>query len=255
MSFTTIIMAGGLGKRMKSDKPKVLNLLNGRPLIYYVIQSAICAGSNTILIIVGKYKEMIKNEVNKLFSDFADKIYYITQPEVLINGELKVQGTGNAIKHCLPFFIEQQTLLSERVLILSGDVPLIQPQTLSLLLDDENSILITELENPFGCGRIVFSDNKQIKEIIEEKDCTEEERTIKYVNCGIYNFTVELLMSCVPEIKNINKNNEYYLTDAISIAKQKGFAINYYDLPRENSDEIININTKEDLLFAASRKN
>jgi len=246
-------MAGGLGKRMKSDKPKVLNVLSGFPLIYYVIRAAISAGSDTILIVVGKYKEVIKEEIDELFSIFADKIHYIMQPEVLINGELKVQGTGDAIKCCLPFFIEKQKPSAERVLILSGDVPLIQPKTISRLLNNSNSILITEMDNPFGCGRIVFSGDKQIKEIIEEKDCTEDQRNIKYVNCGIYNFTVELLMSCIPEIKNLNKNNEYYLTDAISIAKQKGFAINYYDLPRENSDEIININTKDDLLFATSR--
>lgn len=255
MSFTTIIMAGGLGKRMKSDKPKVLNLLNGFPLIYYVIRAAISAGTGNILLVVGKYKDAIKNEIDELFSIFADKIHYITQPEVLINGELKVQGTGDAIKCCLPFFINKQTPLSERVLILSGDVPLIQHRTISRLLNKENSILIAELDNPFGCGRIVFSDDKKIKEIIEEKDCTKEQKSIKYVNCGIYNFNVKLLMSCLPEIKNINKNNEYYLTDAISIAIQKGFSINYYDLPNENSDEVININTKDDLLFAASMMN
>ena len=248
-------MAGGLGKRMKSDKPKVLNILSGFPLIYYVIRAAISAGSDTILIVVGKYKEIIKAEIDELFSIFLDKIHYITQPEALTDGFLKVQGTGDAIKCCIPFFTENQKPLSERVLILSGDVPLIQAKTISNLLRSNNSILITELENPFGCGRIIFSDNKQIKQIIEEKDCTEIERNIKYVNCGIYNFTLELLISCIPEIKNINKNNEYYLTDAISIAKQKGFEINYYDLPRENSDEIININTKDDLLFAFSRMN
>ena len=248
-------MAGGLGKRMKSDKPKVLNLLNGFPLIYYVIRAAISAGSGNVLLVVGKYKEMIKNEIEELLSIFTDKIHYITQPEILIDGELKVQGTGDAIKCCLPFFINKQTRPSERVLILSGDVPLIQHKTIFRLLNKENSILIAELENPFGCGRIVFSDDKRIKEIVEEKDCTEEQKSIKYVNCGIYNFNLELLMSCVPEIKNMNKNNEYYLTDAISIATQKGFSINYYDLPNENSDEVININTKDDLLFAASIMN
>jgi bifunctional UDP-N-acetylglucosamine pyrophosphorylase/glucosamine-1-phosphate N-acetyltransferase len=106
-------MAGGLGKRMKSDKPKVLNLLNGFPLIYYVIRAAISAGSGNVLLVIGKYKEMIKNEIEELLSIFTDKIHYITQPEILIDGELKVQGTGDAIKCCLPFFINKQTQSTE----------------------------------------------------------------------------------------------------------------------------------------------
>lgn len=247
-----IIMAGGLGKRMKSELPKVLNILNKKPMIYYVIKRALEIKSKHILIIVGKYKNQIKTEIEKHFSeDEYCKIEYIIQPEVLINDELKVQGTGDAVKCCIPFFLDNNINTDSKVLILSGDVPMIQKNTIDNLLEKENTLLVTQLENPKGCGRILFSgDDETIEKIVEEKDCDDEQRKIKHVNCGIYNLSLNVLLLCIPQITNNNKNKEYYLTDVVELAKQNGYRMKYYELPIENQNEILNINTQDDLAVA-----
>jgi len=249
MSLVTIIMAGGLGKRMKSEKPKVLHLVKGTPMIFYVIKQAFSVGSQQVLVVVGKYKEQIKNEIELWFSsEECAKIEYVIQSEVLVNNEMKVQGTGDAIKCCIDFFRHNSIDLRTNVLILSGDVPLIQKETIERLLLRENTLLITQLENPTGCGRIVFSgDELQIDRIVEEKDCNEDERKIQRVNCGIYNLTVDVIVKYIPMIKNENKNQEYYLTDIIQIMRTHDMDLNWYELPKENQYEIININTEEEL--------
>jgi bifunctional N-acetylglucosamine-1-phosphate-uridyltransferase/glucosamine-1-phosphate-acetyltransferase GlmU-like protein len=131
----TIIMAGGLGKRMNSPIPKVLHLVKDKPMIYYVIQKALEINSTHILIIVGKYKDLIQKEIESLFSATEySRIVYINQPEVLINDELKVQGTGDAIKCCIPFLVSNNINPESNVIILSGDVPLIEKETIENLL-------------------------------------------------------------------------------------------------------------------------
>lgn len=251
MSLTTIIMAGGLGKRMRSETPKVLQLLNEKPLLYYVILTAIEAKSENILIVVGKYKKLIEEAVIEHFPPtMCNLIHYCDQKEVIVDGVSKVQGTGDAIKSCLPFFINHQMPLTSKVLILSGDVPLIKPDTIRHLLQKGNSILVTHSDNPFGCGRVVFSDDHKVIKIIEEKDCSVKEKNIPYINCGIYCLSVELLFLGIPLITNNNKNNEYYLTDIVQIANENYVPIKYHELPKPQQYEIININTPEDLFLA-----
>jgi bifunctional N-acetylglucosamine-1-phosphate-uridyltransferase/glucosamine-1-phosphate-acetyltransferase GlmU-like protein len=247
MKIITAIMAGGLGKRMNTGTPKVLNLVNNKPMICHVIDQALSVGSQYILIIVGKFKDQIKSEIEKHFPyEQYSNIKYIDQTEPL--------GTGHAVACCIDFFTMENIDLSTQVLILSGDVPLIKTDTISNILSNPNSLLITELENPYGCGRILFNGNA-IDKIVEEKDCNDEQRKIKHVNCGIYNLTASTIKNYIPLIKNDNKNNEYYLTDIIEIAKNHGTFIKYYGLPKEKQQEIININTFDDLMEANKLKN
>lgn len=249
--LTTIIMAGGLGKRMRSETPKVLQLLNEKPLLYYVILTAIEAKSDYILIVVGKYRQMIQETIVKYFPPtICNFIHYCDQKEIIVDGVSKVQGTGDAVKSCLPFFTTHQIPLTSKVLILSGDVPLIKPDTIRNLLQRDNSILVTHSDNPFGCGRVLFSHDHKVIKIIEEKDCSEEQRNISHINCGIYCLSVELLFLCIPLINSNNKNNEYYLTDIVQIANEKHIPIKYHELPKIQQYEIININTPEDLFLA-----
>jgi UDP-N-acetylglucosamine diphosphorylase/glucosamine-1-phosphate N-acetyltransferase len=238
-TLTTIIMAGGLGKRMNSDLPKVLHLVKGRPMICHVIDQAFVAGSQNIIIIVGKYKDLIQHEISKHYpTEDYFRLTFIKQ------GEPK--GTGHAVNCCLDFFITEHVPPESNVLVLSGDVPLIKQDTIQSILRTPNTVLITELENPKGCGRILFSENL-VHKIIEEKDCNEEERTIKYVNCGIYNLTVNVLESYVPMIENKNASQEFYLTDIVEIAALNGNPLHYYELPEDRQCEIININTQAEL--------
>ena len=171
MSLVTIILAGGLGKRMNSTIPKVLHKVNDYPMIYYVIKRAIEIKSKDILIVVGKYQNEIEDNIKKYFTneELID-IHFINQPEITENGIEKVGGTGDAIKCCLPYLINSKLDSSTNILILSGDVPLLSLNTLQSLCALQNSLLITQLENPNGCGRIFFNRNSQIEKIVEEKE-------------------------------------------------------------------------------------
>lgn len=250
---TTIIMAGGLGKRMNSTLPKVLHKIGEFPMIYYVVKRAIQLGSQHILIVVGKYKDVIQNALETFFTSCQlENIHYILQPEIKYeNGEEKVGGTGHAILCCLPFFTKTQIKPGTSVYILSGDVPLLREETLVELYEtsrsSKNSLLITKSLNPTGCGRIFFDDNHNVTKIVEDKDCTMEERENKYVNCGIYCVTVDTLLKCVPFIKNNNKSGEYYLTDMIELAINREITFSFYELPQEQYYEVMNINNPEEL--------
>jgi hypothetical protein len=155
-------------------------------------------------------------------------------------------GTGHAIK-CSLDWMQQNLDINTDILILSGDVPLISINTLKNVLDKENSLLITKTNNPKGCGRIIFNLENNVEKIIEEKDCTEEQREIQYINCGIYNMKLRVLLEIINKITNNNVAKEYYLTDMIEIANNNNIKINTYELPEDKTIEISNINTQEDL--------
>jgi bifunctional N-acetylglucosamine-1-phosphate-uridyltransferase/glucosamine-1-phosphate-acetyltransferase GlmU-like protein len=248
MSLVTIIMAGGLGKRMNSDVPKVLHKVNDYPMIYYVIKRAIEMNSKDILIVVGKYQNEIENNVKKYFtSKELVNIHFINQPEIIENGIEKVGGTGHAIKCCLPYLVNNNLDSSSNILILSGDVPLLSLKTLQKLCVLQNTLLITQLENPTGCGRIFFNQNNQIEKIVEEKDCDELQKKNKYVNCGIYYVNFITLVDCIPLIQNKNKSGEYYLTDLIEISIKRSHDFFFYELEQNKNYEVMNINTPTDL--------
>ena len=237
-----LIMAGGLGKRMGSTLPKVLHEINNKPMICYVIEKAFEIGCTEIGIIVGKYYEQIKSKICEYY--FNDtRIIYIEQNEPL--------GTAHAVK-CALKWMETNLDIKTSILILSGDVPLISVNTLKNLLVKDNSILITKTDKPDGCGRIIFNSNNNVEKIIEEKDCKPEQKNIKYINCGLYNIKLTVLLETIHKITNKNMSQEYYLTDMIEITNNLGYKINSYNLPENNFIEIANINTQEDLLYIKS---
>lgn len=230
MSFGILILAGGLGKRMNSDIPKVLHNVNKKPLINYVIETSFDLNPDKIGIIVGKYKEQIKENIDKtLNKSINDKIEYIIQDEP--------KGTGHAVQ-CASEFINKY----DNILILSGDVPLITKITLKKMIDYNNkcTILVNELDDPTGYGRIYVTESNKIK-IIEDKDCNENQKQIKEINSGIYWFESKTLLEHLPKLECNNSQNEYYLTDIIS---------NYNDIKvvqSDNNNEILGINTIEQL--------
>ena len=235
----SIILAGGLGKRMNSELPKVLHIVNGKPMICNVIERALELRSEKILIIVGKYKEIIKKTIEEYIT--TEKIRYIIQQEPL--------GTGNAIMSCIPFLKSINTTEDEHFLILSGDVPLIKYDTLMYLTNfkkGENCLLSFILENPKGYGRILSNENGEIERIVEEKDCTDIQKEITSVNCGIYSLNFKTLLLSL-KIQNKNIANEYYLTDLIELAYKDGQPFYEFVLLKEKQNEILNINSKEDL--------
>jgi len=239
----TIILAGGLGKRMLSETPKVLHIVKDKPMICHVIDRALELNTKYILVIVGKYKQLIQETILIYYSeDIHNKIIFITQPEPL--------GTGNAVYCCIDWLNNYSNYKTTRILILSGDVPLITKDTLYQFINinsSSNCILTYELEDPKGYGRIII-DNllKSVKEIIEEKDCSEKQLNINIVNCGIYCLDYNTLVSTLPYLTNNNASGEYYLTDMISLSYNQHSFIPII-LPKERHIEMMNINTKEDL--------
>lgn len=236
------IMAGGLGKRMESNIPKVIHKLNNIPLIIHVINSALQLNPKKILIIVGKYKIEIEKEIKNYINQniIEENIEYIIQNEPL--------GTGHAIRCCIDYF---KNNINSNILILSGDVPLISKNTLVKFINsDKNiSLLINEINNPYGYGRILLKNNNFDK-IIEEKDANDEEKLINIVNSGIYYIKSALLVKYLPLINNNNKQNEYYLTDILEIIKNKEkININLFLLEKNKNYEILGVNTKEQLIF------
>lgn len=247
----TIILAGGLGKRMNSEIPKVLHKVNGTPMICKVVQEALKMNIKEIMVVVGRYKEQIKNTVDNYFNEQeCKKIVYITQKDQDIDGKTKTMGTGDAIHCCVPHLKNIRVDGNEKVVILSGDVPLIKHTTIELLLKEDNTLLTTFLSKPFGCGRIFLDNHNRIEKIIEEKDCDDEQRKCKQVNCGIYNLNIDTIIKYVPLITNNNNNKEYYLTDIVKIARNHNVHMYPVLLPLQNVSEILNVNTPNDLEVA-----
>lgn len=247
----TIILAGGLGKRMESDIPKVLHTVNGIPMICKVIQEAFKINTKEIIIVVGRHKEMIKNTIEKNCNKHECKrITYIVQKDQEINGKIKTMGTGDAIHCCVPYLKRLRIYGDEKVVILSGDVPLIKHSTIELLLKGNNTLLTTFLNDPFACGRVFLDNQNTIEKIVEERDCNEEQQKCKQVNCGIYNLDIDTIINCVPLITNKNKSQEYYLTDIVEIARNRHIHMYPVLLPLQNASEILNVNTLNDLEIA-----
>lgn len=238
MRLDIIILAGGMGKRMNSDLPKVLHNINNKPMLLSIIETSRKLNPKNIYIVVGKFKELIINTIKQYTS--VDNIHFVEQPNPL--------GTGDAIKQTLNILN-----LNNDNLILNGDTPLLTEITLKQIISDyyskNSKIQITgiNLNNPFGNGRIVLENNEFVK-IVEEKDCNITEKLINLVNCGIYIVKTKVLLDTVPLINNNNIQNEYYLTDIVEIYKNKFEGnIDLYILDKDKSIEISNINTFDQL--------
>lgn len=233
-SFVTIIMAGGQGKRMKSDLPKVLHRLNDRPLAYFVIDLAREVGSERILLVIGYKREMVREATLNM------DVEWVVQEEQL--------GTGDAIKSC------REALKGYKgdLLILSGDVPLLRPATIdsAFELHKKSSAAVTVFtfkpDNPTGYGRIIRGTKDELLRIVEEKDASDNERRIDEVNAGIYFFKSELLFPTLEEITNDNASGEYYLPDTVSLLGKRREPLAAFLV--KDPVEVAGVNTAEQLL-------
>ena len=202
------ILAAGKGSRMESELPKVLHQLNGKSLIDYVLDTASELNPDSITLVVGFQKDRVKNHIQN------DNVNYVSQEEQL--------GTGHAALQ-LENQLENQ---SGHLLILYGDAPNIKSSTLSPIIsehieENRNATLITAtLDDPTGYGRIIRNQDGDLLKIVEEKDCTPDEKKIKEWNPGIYIFKIPQLFSELKRIKSNNASNEYYLTDVIELIKE-----------------------------------
>jgi len=233
MDTIVIIMAGGLGKRMNSDLPKVLHTVHNKPMLCHVIEQSLLLQPYKIFVVVGKYKKIIEQTIGEL----NNHVEFILQPEPL--------GTGHAIQCCRDELLRYPL---KKVLILSGDVPLLSSSTMQTMVSNVRHVKLvtTVLDNPYGYGRIVNCDG--LVKIVEEKDATNEERNIKTVNCGIYVIISNLLCDYLPLLQNNNSQNEYYLTDIIAMIQHgEKIVVDTHTVPLEKQYEIMGVNTVEQL--------
>lgn len=231
-SLSVIIMAGGLGKRMNSDLPKVLHKVGPKPMLVHVIHQVEKLEPENIFVVVGKYKDIIEKT---LLEYDINNVQFVIQEEPL--------GTGHAIQCCVNAL---EDINSEYVYVLNGDNPLIQSKTLKKMLNDTNKckIMTTLLEDQRGSGRIVVNEiSKEFEKIVEEKDCNNDEYKIKTVNAGIYLFDREVLLDNIMKLNNNNAQNEYYLTDVIEIIKDsENCVIDMYKQPPHKNYELLGAN-------------
>lgn len=200
-----VILAAGLGKRMKSpEKPKVMFELGGKPLISYVIELALKLNPERIIPIVGHHRELVTDYLSK---NFDYNFEYAVQEEQL--------GTGHAVMQTEPLLKD----FNGDVIILSGDVPLLKYETIERLVSEHfNSgftatLLTASFRNPDGYGRIVRDDDGKFVKIVEDKDATPEQKLIHEINPAIYVVDSKTLFETLKRISPDNKQQEYYLTD------------------------------------------
>jgi len=228
----TIILAAGLKLNHRTKLPSVLDNVNGKPWLYYHIKQALTIKSTHILIVVGKYRNLIESIIEPYFVGMR-QIYYIDQMEDCIHNTIKTRGTADAIKCCLPFLLSNRILFETSVLIMHGNGSLLSINTIKRLLCTANSILVAEVEDPSGYGRIIMNADNTIAKIVEDKDCTPEESSIKLINYGAYNIHLGVLNKFIHDITNKNKRKEYYLTDIVEIASKNFVKMTPCEIPQK----------------------
>jgi len=230
----TIILAAGLKLNHKTKLPSVLDNVNGKPWLFYHIKQALTIKSTHILIVVGKYRNIIEPIIEPYFVGMR-QIHYIDQMEDSIHNTIKSRGTGDAIKCCLPFLLNNRILFETSVLIIHGNGPLLSINTINKLLSTANSILVANVETPNGYGRIIMNADNTIAKIVEDKECTPEESCIKLINLGAYNIHLGVLNKFIPDITNRNKRKEYYLPDIVEIASRNFVNMTPCEIPQKKS--------------------
>ncbi len=211
MSLTAIILAAGRSTRMKSKRPKGLHDICGKPMLHYIIRACYDAGVERVLVVVGHGKDEIIAAFGR-----DHRIHFVEQTEQL--------GTGHAAKVCEP----ELKKLHGDAFILAGDVPLVRSEVLTTLQrvhQDERaaaSMATAILDDPTGYGRIIRDAKGEFVEIVEQIDCTPEQREIREVFPSYYCVKVEELLHALSKLKNDNKKHEYYLTDIYGILRAAG---------------------------------
>lgn len=225
-----VILAAGQGKRMRSDLPKVLQPLAGKPLLEHVLTVARALANDLICVVYGHGGERVRDA----FADPA--IAWVKQAPQL--------GTGHAVQQALPRLADRGT-----VLVLYGDVPLISQSTLARLAaaagDDRLALLTVEASDPTGYGRIVRDRTGRVERIVEQKDASPEELQLREINTGFLVAPVARLRAWLERIRNHNAQAEYYLTDIVGLAAADGVEI--VTAQPDHEWETLGVNSKNQL--------
>lgn len=231
---TAVILAAGKGTRMKSNLPKVLHRVCGKPMLEHVIEAVEELRPRRTIAVIGHGAELVEETVGR-------RLLYAIQEQQL--------GTGHAVMQAMPLLPDEGTLL-----LVCGDTPLLEGETLKKLTEYHQqeagviTVLTATLDEPFGYGRIIRNKRGDIERIVEEKDASPEEKRVKEVNSGVYCFEIPFLREALQKITPKNAQGEYYLTDVIGIAMEQGKKI--AGLEVEDYREVQGINDRSQLALA-----
>ena len=229
-----IVLAAGQGTRMKSDLPKVLCTALGRPLLDYVLDALVAAGVTRIVVVVGYRGELVRAAV-------------ASRPQLTCVEQTERLGTGHAVKMCRAHIDE----FRGPVVIVAGDSPMIQADSIRRLLGEFTqsapACLLGTLHksDPTGLGRIVRDEQGNFRGIVEEKDASDEQRRITEVNMSTYVFDAAQLAKALDQLRNENRQKEYYLTDCPGILLAAGEQVRA--LPVLQPCEALSVNTTDEL--------
>ena len=227
-----VVLAGGKGTRMKSNKSKLVHKIYGKEIVLRSVENAKKAGIEEIIAVVGHQREQVQEVL-------GDSVKYAYQEEML--------GTGHAVMQARKYLEGKKG----KVVVLNGDVPILRPETISTLIEKSTSnkeyatLLTAIYDNPFGYGRIIRDEGGNVEGIVEEKDATELQREIKEINAGIYCFDIEELLKALDLIDNKNASGEYYITDVIQIMNDRGLKTGAVIV--EDNTEILGVNDRVQL--------
>ncbi len=232
--LAVVIMAAGKGTRMKRDDiPKVCNLVLGKPLIQYVVDQAKSLSASKIICIVGHQQEVVRDSLK--------------HEPVLFAEQLEQLGTGHAV-------LQTSELLKDfdgDVIVLSGDVPMLKGSTLAALLKTHHTggytatVLTALADNPTGYGRVLRTSDDLFDKVVEHKDASEDQLSIKEINSGIYVFDSKKLFAELHKVGNSNAQGEYYLPDVLPLLQKRGAKVGVEIC--ETFSEIQGINTVDEL--------
>ena len=230
--FTSVILAAGMGTRMKSKMPKVLHKVCGKPLSKWVIDASEAAGADKVCAVVGHKAETVKEVLGDV-CEFA------------LQAEQK--GTGHAVMQAIDVIKNSKG----EVVILNGDTPLITAETINKAIEyhknngNQSTVITAILDDATGYGRIVRDNDGSVLKIVEQKDASKEEKKINEVNSGMYVFDAQSLVYALDKITPNNAQGEYYLTDTLEILLSAGKKIGGYAI--SDNDEIRGINDRVQL--------
>lgn len=241
---SVLILAAGKGTRMKSSLPKPLHAVCGYPIIAHILKAAQALNPAEIGIVVGHGADQVKQTVLDNLSSWG-----ITTPvEFFVQTDLS--GSGSAVKAALPFLQKH-----ESVMIINGDTPLLQPDTLKAMQDSFDKeqagalVLAVEVPNPAGYGRIVRDEANHFKAIVEDADADAKTKQIREINSGMYVFNSKALQQALTELKPQGPKKEFYLTDTLALIKQAGLLAVVFTT--QDYTQALGVNSRAQLAEAA----
>ncbi len=242
MSVSAIILAAGEGSRMKSPLPKPLHVVGTRSMLMHVVHSLQSTQLDTVVVVVGHRAEEVTQHVRDHSPSFAH-IVFATQHEQ--------HGTGDAVTAGLTCL--DNAALPTTIIVLPGDTPLLTQETISRFISEHESsahaatVLVSDIADPTGYGRIVRTANGDVARIVEHRDASDAELNLSEINTGIYAFRAELLGPALGHISTNNSQAEYYLTDVVTILTNAGHTVGAV---LASEEETAGVNDREQLAAA-----